>query len=79
MVNLTLFTLIFATPIYLVYALILKLLKKRTDWKLSICFIEFIFCCYFVNLLRLTGMFNICLSNFSDSHASPNIVPIINI
>ena len=78
MVNLTLFTLIFATPIYLVYALILKLLKKRTDWKLSICFIEFIFCCYFVNLLRLTGMFNICLSNFSDSHASPNIVPIIN-
>ena len=78
MVNLTLFTLIFATPIYLVYALILKLLKKRTDWKISICFIEFIFCCYFVNLLRLTGMFNICLSNFSDSHASPNIVPIIN-
>ena len=78
MVNLTLFTLIFATPIYLVYALILKLLKKRTDWKLSICFIEFIFCCYFVNLLRLTGMFKICLSNFSDFHASPNIVPIVN-
>lgn len=78
MAHLILFTLIFATPIYLLYTLILKLLKKRTYWKLSICLIEFIFCCYFVNLLLLTGMFSLRLSNFSDFHASPNIVPIIN-
>lgn len=78
MVHLLLFTLIFATPIYLLYIFNLKLLKKRKDWSLSICFIEFIFCCYFVNLLRLTGIFNIHLSNFSDFHASPNIIPIIN-
>lgn len=73
MVHLVLFTLILATSYFN-----FKTIKKRTDWKLSICLIEFIFYCYFVNLLRLTGMFNLRLSNFSEFHASPNIVPIIN-
>lgn len=43
-----------------------------------ICLIEFIFYCYFVNLLRVTGIFNIYLRNFSDFHTSPTIFPIIN-
>lgn len=78
MIELILFTIILSLPIYLIYLLTLKLLKKRMSWDLSRCFIEFVFCCYFVNLLNLTGMFELRLSNWTESHAYPNLLPLIN-
>ena len=40
--------------------------------------IEFIFCCYFINVLNVTGMFEVRLSHFTEIHATPNLLPFIN-
>lgn len=78
MIELILVTFLIAVPIYLLYLLSLKLTKKKKNWKLSTCLIEFTFCCYFVNLLNVTGLFELRFSNFTEIHATPNLVPIIN-
>ena len=78
MIELILVTFLIAVPIYLLYLLGLELTKKRANWKLSTCLIEFLFCCYLVNLLNVTGLFELRFGNFTETHATPNLVPIIN-
>lgn len=78
MINFILYTLILAIFLYLIYYIILRFLNIKLSLMSWHRIIEFIFCCYFINVLNVTGMFEVRLSHFTEIHATPNLLPFIN-
>lgn len=64
--------------LYSIYAICLLIIKKRNKWKSKKCIAEFIFCCYFVAVLILTGVSELRITDFSEMHAMPNLIPLVS-
>lgn len=71
-------SLVWGSVIYVIYNIALLVIKKRKKKEFKVYVIEFILCCYLSAVFNLTGVTQLRLSSFSNMHAVPNLIPLVN-